>query len=132
MRYIILTLSLLIWLAAYCPTWAAQNPSSEKFVEFDKPPQPIGGMNVLADSVKYPDSAKKEKIEGKVIVAIYINENGIVEKTEIKQSVRDDLDNAAVNSLTAMKWSPAEQKGKPVAVWVSVPIQFKLDDKKKK
>ena len=33
---------------------------------------------------------------------------------------------AAVAAIKAVKWKPAKQRDKPVAVWVSIPVKFKL------
>ncbi|MBU0508671.1 energy transducer TonB [bacterium] len=126
MRILLLTLAMtlcfgLTGLAAD----VASPPTAE--VAFDTPPAPA-----TAISPKYPEAARKEGITGMVLVKISIAADGSVTRTEIAQSVRKDLDQAAVEALTTARWTPAQKDGKPVACEVTVPIQFKLAEKGEK
>jgi TonB family protein len=94
-------------------------------------PQPIGGMETLARNIIYPEAAKKEGIEGKVMIEVAFGADGSLTKTTVKTGVRDDLDKAALNAISAIKWSPASVDGVPTAVTILIPIEFKLDSKKK-
>jgi len=62
------------------------------------------------------------------VVKVLIDKNGNVADTEVIKSLGRDngCDEAAINALKAVKWQPAKQKGKPVKVWVSIPVVFKL------
>ena len=59
-----------------------------------------------------------------------VNEKGRVIKTEVVKSLSIDCDEAAVKAVRYVRWKPAELKGKPVIVWASVPIIFRLTDPK--
>lgn len=96
-----------------------------------KEPFPKGGMKAIMENVKYPESAKKANIEGKVLVKAIIDENGNVANASIEKSANDDLDKAALNAIRATKFTPAEKDGKIVKSEVVIPILFKLADKKK-
>ena len=118
MRFLLLTLA-----AVLCFGLAAQADD----VGFDAPPSPL-----TAISPEYPEAARQAGITGKVLVKITISAEGTVSNAEIVQSLREDLDHAAVKALTNTRWTPAQKDGKPVACEVVVPIQFKLADKDQK
>jgi TonB family protein len=99
---------------------------STAVVEFDSPPHPVGGMQGLADLIIYPPSAKKDSVEGRVFVQAFIGKDGTVTKARVIRGVRADLDSAAVHAVCSMRFSPALQAGNPVAVWITIPIQFIL------
>lgn len=100
--------------------------------KLDETPKVKGGIQELAKNIKYPESAKKEGIMGKVLVKAVIDENGDVLETEILKSVTKDLDAAAVKAVKLTKFTPGVMDGKSVKAEVTIPISFKLDEKKKK
>lgn len=99
---------------------------STNSVVFDTPPGPLGGMQALVDRVVYPPSAKREGIEGRVFVTAFIGKDGEVQSARVIRGVRADLDSAAVNAVRGVHFTPALQKENPVAVWITIPIQFTL------
>lgn len=102
----------------------------ETFVPFDEEPTPVGGFTAVHKNLQYPEIARKAGIEGAVLVYARINENGDVTDTKVLKSLGDNgCDEAAVEAIKKTKWNPAKQKGKPVAVWVTVPVRFKLSQK---
>jgi TonB family protein len=101
-------------------------------VAFDVAPSPEGGLLALMQQIPYPASAKKDGIEGKVLLSIVVGTDGQVKSAEITRSVRNDLDQAALQAIQASKWTPAQKGGKPVESNIVVPVQFKLEDKSKK
>lgn len=96
------------------------------FIAVEQMPTPIGGMKAIQEKVVYPKEAKEKKIEGKVYVLAYIDENGNVTNSEIIKSVVPLLDSAAAKAVRQVKFTPAKQRGKKVKVQVTVPIVFKL------
>jgi TonB family protein len=89
-------------------------------------PEIIGGIQALVKNIIYPDAAKEKGIEGKVFVKVYIDEQGNVFDTEIIKSLEKSCDEAAVNAVKNLKFTPAKEKGKNVKVVVVIPIQFRL------
>jgi TonB family protein len=76
---------------------------------------------------EYPEIARKNGIEGRTVVRALIDFDGSISATEIFSSSGDEsLDNAAVSAVRQSMFEPASHDGKPVKVWVSIPIQFKL------
>ncbi|HSL90051.1 MAG TPA: energy transducer TonB, partial [Ignavibacteriaceae bacterium] len=80
------------------------------FAQEEKPdvmPEPIGGIEAIMNNVVYPDSAKEEGVQGKVIVKLIVDEKGKVSSIEVVQSVNKELDEAAVIAINKTKFTPA-------------------------
>lgn len=73
----------------------------------------------------YPPAARDAKIEGAVIVQALVGKDGRVKDTHVVHSVAG-LDDAAVEAVRQWVFEPARTAGKPVAVWVAVPVRFSL------
>ncbi len=97
----------------------------EDFVPYDKEPEVIKKFQP-----KYPELALKDSLEGNVYVRVWITERGDVKKAEIVKSDREIFNNAAIEASTQWKFTPAKQKGKPIAVWVTIPFRFRLSIEK--
>jgi TonB family protein len=89
-------------------------------------PEIIGGIQALTKNIVYPESAKEKGIEGKVLIKVYIDEQGNVFDTEIIKSLEKSCDEAAINAVKKLKFTPAKVNGKNVKVVVIIPISFKL------
>ena len=103
----------------------------EVFQVVEKMPQFPGGMgelmNYLTKTVKYPKAAMRDSIQGRVIVQFVISKTGKVTNPSIMRSVSPELDAEAVRVVNSMPlWTPGEQKGVPVNVKFTLPIQFRL------
>ena len=97
-----------------------------------KMPEYPGGQEALytwlSKNIKYPDAAKKSKIEGKVLVNFTVLKNGKIDKISILKKVNDLLDAEAIRVVSSMpNWTPGETKSAAVDVEMSLPINFKLD-----
>jgi len=101
--------------------------SSTYFLTAEEMPEPIGGLSSIQSKVIYPIEAKKDKIEGKVYILAFINERGIVTKTQVLKGLGFGLDESASNAILQTKFTPGKIRGKPVKVQVSIPIMFKLN-----
>ena len=109
------------------PPAAPPNLPPETFVAFDEAPKPVGGFEAIQQRLQYPDLARKAGIEGQVIVHVHISESGEVTETRVLRSLgHSGVDEAAVAAVRSVQWQPARKDGKPVAVWVAVPVLFKL------
>lgn len=81
----------------------------------------------IGRNLRYPDSAKANGIQGKVIVKFCVTRNGNVINHEVIKSVSPDLDAEALRVIkTITTFEPGYQDGKSVAVWYEVPISFAL------
>jgi len=102
------------------------------FVVVEEMPLYPGGDSVLLawirENTKYPESAKKNGIEGRVIVRFCITEVGGIDRVSVLKGVDTELDNEAIRVVKSLpKFKPGKQGGKPVPVWYMVPISFGLD-----
>lgn len=79
----------------------------------------------IAERLKYPEEAKKQKIEGKVFVSFVIDTTGLVTNVKVMRGVHPLLDAEAIRVVEALpRWEPAKQRGKKVRISYTVPIQF--------
>lgn len=83
---------------------------------------------ILSSTIlKYPSAAIKDKIEGKVILKVFINKEGKVPKAEIeKTSGCDVLDSSAVAYSSSLRFVPAKANGLPINIWLSVLFNYVL------
>src|SRR5262245_49816602 len=62
-------------------------------------------------------------VEGTVLVQALVGTDGRIKDTKIVKSV-ESLDEAAVAAVRQWVFKPAMAAGKPVAVWVAIPVKF--------
>lgn len=94
----------------------------------DRMPTFKGNVNVwLAQHLNYPATAAETSAQGKVIVRFIINKDGSVSDAAVIRSVDPELDKEAVRVINSMpRWNPGMSGGKPVRVWFTLPVTFKL------
>ena len=84
-------------------------------------------LKYIAENTTYPDAAKKNGIQGKVITRFCVTSEGNVSKVSILKGVHPELDNESVRVISSLPaFKPGKQGGKPVSVWYMVPITFTL------
>jgi TonB family protein len=103
----------------------------DTYVMVEKMPDYPGGdaelLNFIKTNAKYPEAAKAEKIEGRIIVRFIVNKNGDAEEPIILKGVHPLLDAEAIRVVNMLKgFTPGSQGGKPVNVYYMVPINFSL------
>ena len=93
-------------------------------------PEFKGDINTyIAKNVVYPYDAIKEEVEGRVTVKFIVYTLGKVFDVSIVRSVYPSIDSEALRVVRNMPaWKPAKQNGKPVMVFYTLPILFKLTD----
>ena len=76
---------------------------------------------------RYPESARRQGVEGTVLLKIRITEQGSVEDVQVERSAgHPDLDQSTMEAVQRWRFEPARRSGEPVAVWVQLPVVFKL------
>jgi protein TonB len=103
----------------------------EPFVVVEEMPMYPGGeselLKFLAVNTQYPEAAKTEKIQGKVIIRFIVNTEGDTEGMSVLKGVHPLLDAEAVRVVGMLSgFQPGKQGGKAVPVWYMVPITFAL------
>ncbi len=102
------------------------------FVVVESMPEFPGGQQALfkylSENIKYPVIAQENGIQGKVVCQFTVNKDGSIVDIEVVRSGGDpSLDKEAVRVIKTMpKWKPGKQRGKPVRVKYTVPVNFKL------
>lgn len=96
------------------------------FVAVEEMPEIIGGMQALARHLKYPELARRAGVEGTVFVLAFVDEEGIVRRTEIARGIGAGCDEAAAEAVMQARFTPGKQRGQPVRVRVMVPVRFSL------
>ena len=106
--------------------WDAPPPPPEgprvKFIPYDDPPQPLSNIRPV-----YPEIAQEAGIEGTVVVQVFIDKKGRVQDTIILKGIPNTgLYEAAVKAIRKTRFRPAKQRERPVGVWISIPVNFRL------
>lgn len=85
-------------------------------------------IKFIADNIKYPEEAKKNKWQGGSICQFIIEKNGSISDIKVtRSSGHKDLDTEAIRVIQSMpKWTPGMQDGEAVSVKYLIPIVFKL------
>jgi TonB family protein len=79
---------------------------------------------------QYPPDAKREGVEGTVILDAVIAKDGSVRETRVKQQADARLVSAARAAVEQWRYEPVrDPKGEPIEVIFSVTVLFKLDKK---
>ena len=73
----------------------------------------------------YPDMARMAGIEGTVTVQVLVGKDGRVSKTKVIDGPVP-LHQAAIQAALTAVFQPATTDGRPVAVWVAMPLKFTL------
>jgi TonB family protein len=75
----------------------------------------------------YPSMLKSAGVGGAVVLWLYIDEQGQVQRTVVAESSGfEQLDAAAEQVAAMMRWSPALNRDKKTAVWLSQAIDFSV------
>ena len=75
---------------------------------------------------RYPEQARRLGWEGRVLLRIWINQQGTVTQVEVEEtSGYSLLDAAAVSSVRTWRVQPAQRNGQPVAGSWLLPIRFR-------
>ena len=96
-------------------------------------PQFPGGdaalMKFLSNNINYPRVAMENGVQGRVIVQFIVTKNGSIGEVKIVRSVDRDLDKEAIRLCKSLpNFIPGRMGGKPVNVWYTLPITFKLNN----
>ena len=102
--------------------------SAEQMPRF--PGGEVALMKYIQTHIKYPPTAAKNHVQGRVIVQFIVWEDGSVDAVKVVRSVDKDLDKEAIRVCkTLPKFTPGRQNGKIVPVWYTLPVTFKLPEK---
>ena len=104
---------------------------STPFIVVEEMPLYPGGdaalLKYIAENTYYPETAKANNIQGRVIIRFCVTAEGGVNRISVLKGVDPDLDAEAMRVVKSLPvFKPGKQKGKAVPVWYMVPITFTL------
>ncbi len=116
--------------AAVTETEPAQEAVPFQLAE-DKPSFNGGDANEFSmwvySQIKYPEEAKKNQIQGRVLIQFTVGSDGVVCDVNVLRGVHELIDAEAVRVVSSSpKWEPGRQDGKAVPVRYTFPVIFKL------
>ena len=116
---------------AQAPVATDMNDNPLNFRIVEKLPEFPGGMvefrKWITSNLRYPQAARDQKIQGKVVVGFIIGKDGTVSELKVVHKADPLLDAEALRVLKRMpKWKPGEDKGKPCLTYFCIPVNFVL------
>lgn len=73
----------------------------------------------------FTDESRKAQISGAVLIGLVVTADGNPDDVQVEKGLEKDLDETAVAAVKQWKFKPGAKAGKPVAVRVSIRINFK-------
>ena len=96
-------------------------------VQPEFPGGPDSLQSFLKKNLSYPDSAKYNRIQGRVYIGFLIDKKGRIKDEKILNGVNDLLDNEALRVVKLMpQWKPGTAGGSPANVQYILPVDFIL------
>lgn len=87
-----------------------------------------GLMAYVGENLRYPEAAKAEGVEGRVMVEFTVGKDGAVRDKKVVRSLNAECDAAAIAVFDDMPdWQPATSQGQPVDMQMVLPVMFKLN-----
>jgi periplasmic protein TonB len=113
------------------PTNVTGQAKDEPYFAVDEMPAFPGGdaalSKFIASNVQYPENARDNNIEGKVIIRFCVMTDGNINKISVIKSVDPELDNEAIKVVKKLPaFKPGKKAGVTVPVWYMVPISFAI------
>ncbi|MBB2146540.1 TonB family protein [Pedobacter sp. LMG 31464] len=113
---------------------AVEDNTVYNFVTMETPPTYPGGLDKFYDflgkTMKYPDSAVKNNVQGSVFVSFTVEKDGSLNDIKVDRKLGGGTDEEAVRVLKlSEKWNPGMQNGKVVRVKYNIPVKFAIPGK---
>jgi len=122
--------TLLLFLAFLQSVAQTDTPDPDAFIIAEKEPQPLN-MDAFMQSIQIPDSVVSKVENGQVVIRVLIDSTGHYAEHRVIQSI-PYVTEIIEKQLPDLKFAPAIYKGKPIAFWVNIPLNFTGYDKRKK
>ena len=109
-----------------------KDQKEEPFNVVEDMPAFPGGMEAmiqfLSSNIQYPADAKKQKVDGRVLVNFVVEKDGSITEIKVPKPGFPSLDAEAIRVVKVMpKWKPGYQRGQAVRVQFTMPINFSLE-----
>ncbi len=114
------------------PNATNKNSTNELNVEYiyrisdlDTTPIPI-----IQGKPRYPRNLVRERVEGKVLAILSVDEDGNVYDVEVEKSDYQEFAESARSAIMTWKFLPGRKEGKQVKFRMRVPVSFRLITKR--
>jgi protein TonB len=75
----------------------------------------------------YPSSARRLGVQGTTVLNVLVADDGRVANVVVAESAgHPDLDQAAAEAVRRWRFEPARRGAEKVAMWVQLPVEFRL------
>ena len=91
-------------------------------------PRMKGGQQSLYENLSYPEEAREQGLEGRVMVQFEVHQDGSVHNVNIVRGAGNLLDQAVLEAFTKVEFEPGLQDGRPVKVLMTQPVVFRLPE----
>ena len=94
-------------------------------------PEYPGGMvefvKWLTATLKYPDDARRRRMQGKVMISFIVEKDGTLTGLKVIKSAGKIFDDEALRVARLMpQWKPGKADGKPCRSMIAIPIVFEM------
>ena len=113
--------ALMLWTPMARPQQKDATDSEERVYELNgdiKPPRITHQVNLDYSSIR------GIRVKGSVEVALVVSSQGAPKDPRVVQSLDPEVDRCAVDAIRKWRFSPAQKDGKPVAVKLTIEMQF--------
>jgi periplasmic protein TonB len=90
----------------------------------------VGGVSnpipLVTPEAEFSDEARRQKYQGVCLVAVIVDAQGNPRNARVTRSLGMGLDEKALDAVRKYKFKPAKKDGKPVPVWITVEVDFRL------
>lgn len=110
-------------LPASAPVVAAKSPTAAP-EGITRTARPQGGYQVRPT---YPTTPRRLGIQGTTLLRVHVLADGRIGDVLVESSAgHPDLDEAAIGAVRSWRFDPARRGTEPVAMWVLLPVEFRL------
>lgn len=96
----------------------------------EKPSFPKGDfIKYIQENIRYPEEAIEMRIKGRISATFIVDKDGYIRDVKIIKGIDPMLDSEVVKVLkSSPRWNPGKQRGIPVKVAYSIPLNFNFDE----
>lgn len=80
----------------------------------------------LAENLQYPGEARAMNVSGDVVLSFIVEKKGYTSNINVVKPLGAGCDQEAIRVIRKMRWTPAQEDGKPVRSRVILPVTFQL------
>ena len=81
---------------------------------------------IYSPEPEYSEEARKAKYQGTCVLMLVVGPDGRPRDIRVSRSLGLGLDEKAMEAVKTWKFEPSMKDGKPVAVMISVEVEFRL------